>query len=326
MKCTDRFANNYYLCTNQSNKVMVQAIYYPYGGILSQSTNQGVQKYKYNGKEFDTMHGLNMYDYGARQQDPAVGMFTSMDPLCEKYYNISPYVYCAGNPIRYVDPDGQEPTPAEAAAMALHVYGDKDAQKANLGAWQVSKRDFGVSLNTSNGLKSAVYEKIVDGKVAEYAYVTCGTETLKDWEQNAAQVNGLSTEYNESANNAKIISDKVGSNVELTYVGHSQGGGEAALNSLVTSNADVKGRGAITFNAAGISAATKLANGGMETLLKSTSKIDAYVMMTCPLNNIQNYPVNPLPYVDGNIHVIVPKSWDAVLNGHSMLNMYNSIK
>ena len=79
MKCTDRFANNYYLCTNQSNKVMVQAIYYPYGGILSQSTNQGVQKYKYNGKEFDTMHGLNMYDYGARQQDPAVGMFTSME-------------------------------------------------------------------------------------------------------------------------------------------------------------------------------------------------------------------------------------------------------
>ncbi|MCQ2132632.1 MAG: hypothetical protein MJY90_04775 [Bacteroidaceae bacterium] len=58
---------------------MVQAIYYPYGGILSQSTNQGMQKFKYNGKEFDTMHGLNMYDFGARQQDPATGMFTSME-------------------------------------------------------------------------------------------------------------------------------------------------------------------------------------------------------------------------------------------------------
>ena len=54
------------------------------------------------------MHGLTIYDYGARQQAPAVGMFTSMDPLCEKYYNISPYMYCAGNPIRYVDPDGRE--------------------------------------------------------------------------------------------------------------------------------------------------------------------------------------------------------------------------
>ena len=47
-----------------------------------------------------------MYDYGAHQLDPTTGLFTSMDPLCEKYYNISPYSYCAGNPIRYVDPDG----------------------------------------------------------------------------------------------------------------------------------------------------------------------------------------------------------------------------
>ena len=76
--------------------------YYPYGGILSQSTNQGFQKFKYNGKEFDRMHGLDWYDYVARQQDPATGLFTSMDPLCEKYYNVSPYVYCAGNPIRYL--------------------------------------------------------------------------------------------------------------------------------------------------------------------------------------------------------------------------------
>lgn len=30
-----------------------------------------------------------------------------MDPLCEKYYSISPYAYCAGNPIKYVDPDGR---------------------------------------------------------------------------------------------------------------------------------------------------------------------------------------------------------------------------
>ena len=300
--------------------------YYPYGGILSQSTNQGVQKYKYNGKEFDRTHGLDWYDYSARQYDPASGRFTSMDPLCEKYYNISPYSYCAGNPIRYVDPDGAEPTPAEAAAMALHVYGDKDSKKANLGNWRVSKRDFGISLNTSNGLKSAVYEKVIDGKVAEYAYVTCGTETLKDWVQNAAQLKGVSMEYNESAQNAKVISDKVGKDMELTYIGHSQGGGEAALNSLVTSKSDLKGRKAITFNAAGVSAETKFINGGMELLCKSTSKIDAYVMMTCPLNNIQNSPTTSLPHVDGNIHVVVPKSWDAVLNGHSMLNMYNSMK
>jgi RHS repeat-associated protein len=71
------------------------------------STNQGEQQFKYNGKEYDPMHGLNEYDYGARQYDPARGQFTTMDPLCEKYYHISPYAYCGGNPVNAVDPDGR---------------------------------------------------------------------------------------------------------------------------------------------------------------------------------------------------------------------------
>ena len=54
------------------------------------------------------MHGLDWYDYHARQYDAALGQFTTMDPLCEKYYHINPYMYCAGNPVMYVDPDGRD--------------------------------------------------------------------------------------------------------------------------------------------------------------------------------------------------------------------------
>ncbi len=36
-------------------------------------------------------------------------MFTGIDPMAEKYYGISPYAYCAGNPVNYVDPDGRVP-------------------------------------------------------------------------------------------------------------------------------------------------------------------------------------------------------------------------
>lgn len=80
--------------------------YYLYNGTLAYSTNQGVQKYKYNGKKLDRTHGLDWYDYGASQYDPASGRFTSIDPFCEKYYNINPYMYCAGkhsNKLRQLD-------------------------------------------------------------------------------------------------------------------------------------------------------------------------------------------------------------------------------
>ena len=53
-------------------------------------------------------HGLDLCDFLARQYDPATGLFTTMDPLCEKYYHISPYAYCAGNPVNAVDPDGKD--------------------------------------------------------------------------------------------------------------------------------------------------------------------------------------------------------------------------
>ncbi|WP_415711174.1 RHS repeat-associated core domain-containing protein [Flavobacterium branchiophilum] len=65
-----------------------------------------VYNYKYNGKEWQDELGLNMYDYGARNYDPAIGRWMNMDPMAEKYYQISPYVYVANNPLLYIDPTG----------------------------------------------------------------------------------------------------------------------------------------------------------------------------------------------------------------------------
>ena len=82
--------------------------YYPYGALFAESTNGDVQPYKYNGKELDRMHGLDWYDHGARHNDAAIGRWHVMDPLCEKYYDVSPYAYCAGDPVNAIDPDGRK--------------------------------------------------------------------------------------------------------------------------------------------------------------------------------------------------------------------------
>ena len=91
---------------NQNGNVEETNHYYPFGGVFASSQN--VQPYKYNGKELDTKKGLNWYDYGARQYDAAIGRFTTMDPMVEKYYEWSPYAYCKNNPINRIDPDGKD--------------------------------------------------------------------------------------------------------------------------------------------------------------------------------------------------------------------------
>ena len=101
----DHLGNNR-VVLNAGGAIEQVSHYYPYGGLFGESTNGDVQRYKYNGKELDRMNGLNWYDYGARYMDGI--RFTTIDPMAEKYYGVSPYVYCHNNPFNTVDPDGRD--------------------------------------------------------------------------------------------------------------------------------------------------------------------------------------------------------------------------
>lgn len=72
------------------------------------TTNTGTydNKWKFNGKELDDATG--MYYYGARYYDPRISIFVSVDPLAEKYLNMTPYNYVANNPVNAIDPDGRD--------------------------------------------------------------------------------------------------------------------------------------------------------------------------------------------------------------------------
>ena len=80
--------------------------YYPSGLPMTNMLSPDEQQFKYNGKEFDTMHGVNMYDYGARMFDPAIMRWGVIDPSAERYFHFTPYAYVTNNPLKYTDPDG----------------------------------------------------------------------------------------------------------------------------------------------------------------------------------------------------------------------------
>ena len=83
--------------------------YYAFGGLMRESTNPGVQPYKFGGKELDRTSGLDAYDFGVRMYFADRMQWGTMDPLCEKYYDVSPYGYCGNRPVNAIDPDGKEP-------------------------------------------------------------------------------------------------------------------------------------------------------------------------------------------------------------------------
>ena len=67
------------------------------------------------GKVTDRLHignrwmslGMNTYDNTARFHYPLIPSFDTPDPCLDKYPDLSPYSHCAGNPLRYVDPNGK---------------------------------------------------------------------------------------------------------------------------------------------------------------------------------------------------------------------------
>ncbi|MBP5317813.1 MAG: RHS repeat-associated core domain-containing protein, partial [Paludibacteraceae bacterium] len=101
--------------TDHDGNVSQFVCYTPYGETLVDEHLTGVDstlhngtyrtRYLFNGKELD--NETNLYYYGARYFEPKEILWYGCDPLREKYPFTSSYVYCNGNPVKFVDPDGR---------------------------------------------------------------------------------------------------------------------------------------------------------------------------------------------------------------------------
>ena len=118
------------MVTDAEGNITQHVAYIPYGEVFVEERN-GVWNtpYLFNAKELDEETGL--YYYGARYLNPKDTRWISVDPLFEKYVGMSPYGYCAGNPVRLVDVDGRTIDDTETNTWAnIVVYNAKDKIKS----------------------------------------------------------------------------------------------------------------------------------------------------------------------------------------------------
>ncbi|RSC92196.1 DUF6443 domain-containing protein [Tenacibaculum singaporense] len=94
-----------------ATEILDEKNYYPFGGThegYNTAINGAYYPFGYNSKEENDENGLATLDFGARNYDKWAGRWMNLDPLAEKYYNLSGYNFTANNPILYVDPNGKE--------------------------------------------------------------------------------------------------------------------------------------------------------------------------------------------------------------------------
>jgi len=107
----------YYVCDHlgsprslidHTGELMVLRNYYPFGKTWRRSTEPVYYDYyHFNGKEQQTVGDAGLLDYGARFYDPDIARWLTQDPQADETFNVSPYTYCANNPIKYIDPNGE---------------------------------------------------------------------------------------------------------------------------------------------------------------------------------------------------------------------------
>ena len=132
------------------NTVISRSDYLPFGvkmtgnGLCGEISSARSSYFGFSGKENEMWDGLDVMSgntphwlkgeryqhFGARAYDPVTCIFMQIDPMAEKYYGLTPYHYCAGNPVMLVDPDGEIPFLANVVAGVVSASVDFGMQVA----------------------------------------------------------------------------------------------------------------------------------------------------------------------------------------------------
>lgn len=145
---TDHLGSVRAVIDSDTGTVIGTSDYYPFGKRIPLPVTEPVEvttspnRWHFSGKESQSFlsASIPLLDFGARMYDPLTARWTAQDPLAEKYYAVSPYAYCLGNPVANIDAQGDSVrvyietigightwiSAGEGDNMVLYTYGRYD--------------------------------------------------------------------------------------------------------------------------------------------------------------------------------------------------------
>ncbi len=182
--------------TNATGYPVQHMQYLPYGEPhIDQHTGTYNERYTFSGKEKDSETGY--YYFGARYYNPDLSLWLSVDPMSDKYPSLSPYNYCAWNPMKLVDPDGAK----------IRVT-DKQSQQ-NI-RYSLSKKDAKYVRFDKNG-------NILANKLNKHKSNSANFNALKTLARsNTEYVFSIATSYNDSQKNVELATNRKEGTIGVT--------------------------------------------------------------------------------------------------------------
>jgi hypothetical protein len=172
---------------------------------------------------------LDWYYFGARFYDAEVGRFFSPDPLASKYPSLSPYNYCANNPLIYIDPTGEEIETTEEDMKRLKQMLPKEVDNyLKIKAGSINAQELAKA-----GLDDETYIAVLELAQSKEIYVySSGNKLMRKGDSEPLEINfpgmagyTLEKELSKSGKNEIIVSEKLRGKKLVEFTAHEFGHG-----------------------------------------------------------------------------------------------------